>query len=174
MKKNTKPSKEKIELEGCFSILDFIRACVAAVDKTGKIIFINKAICNQWGYPREEFIGKRFQILKILKAESLFKVTAAFAKRILGKGEAPYEIELKAKDGSERIVEVLGEQLKIKNKVIGVIATLHDVTIRKKTEEEIKKKNEELEKFKRVAVGRELQMVELKKKVKELEEKLNK
>lgn len=44
---------------------------------------------------------------------------------------------------------------------------------RKKSEEELKQKNEELEAFNKIAVGRELKMVELKEKIKELEEKSN-
>jgi len=181
MKDNKKTSKKednKIRLEElskCFFLLDYIRTCVAIIDKTGKIIFINKAIYDQWGYQKEEFLNKRFQILKILKPESLIRVTAAFARRVMGEeGGASYEIEIKTKDGRERVVEVLGTPMKIKGKTAGVIATLVDVTERKKSEEEIKKNNEELEKFNKIAVGRELQMVELKKKIKELEEKLNK
>ncbi len=43
---------------------------------------------------------------------------------------------------------------------------------RKKSEEELKKNNEELEIFNKIAIGRELKMIELKEKIKELEEKI--
>ena len=43
-----------------------------------------------------------------------------------------------------------------------------------KANEELRKKTEELEKFNKFAVGRELKMVELKKRIKELEEKYGK
>jgi len=44
----------------------------------------------------------------------------------------------------------------------------------RKTREEIEKRKEDLEKFYKLTVGRELRMVELKKQIKELEEKLKK
>ena len=52
-------------------------------------------------------------------------------------------------------------------------AITRDVTERKKAEEELQKNIEELEKFRDVVVGRELKMVELKKRIKELYSKLN-
>lgn len=71
----------------------------------------------------------------------------------------------------------------IKHDGRGVSAILisTDITKRKKTEEELKKskdnlqsKIEELERFNRLAVGRELKMIELKKKIKELESEKDK
>jgi len=59
----------------------------------------------------------------------------------------------------------------LKGNIVGAIETMQDITERKKAEEDIKKRNEELEKFNKITVGRELRMVELKKKIKKLEEK---
>ena len=47
-----------------------------------------------------------------------------------------------------------------------------DITERKKADEELQQKMESLEKFHKLSVGRELKMVELKDKIKEMEEKL--
>jgi hypothetical protein len=47
-----------------------------------------------------------------------------------------------------------------------------DITDRKIKEEELGKRTEESERFSKLSVGRELKMVELKKRMKELEEKL--
>ncbi len=59
-------------------------------------------------------------------------------------------------------------------------ATVRDITAekcaedaRQKMEDELKRKIDELERYKKVTVGRELQMIELKKQIQELEEKLN-
>jgi PAS domain S-box-containing protein len=51
-----------------------------------------------------------------------------------------------------------------------LLATVRDITRQKQAEEEVNMKVEELERFNRIAVGRELKMIELKEKLKALEE----
>lgn len=163
------------ELQVRFSVLDYIRECVAVIDKTGRIVFINKAISDNWGYGKEEFLGKRFQALNIVTPKSMVEVMAVFTKRIIGSTEATkYDIEIKTKDNRTRMVEVEGLPFKMDGKVFGVIVTLLDRTDEKRGEEELGKRNTELEKFYKVAVGRETRIVELKNKVAELESKLKK
>lgn len=172
-KDNLVPSKEKQELSReMFSLFNYIGVSVAVVDKTGKIIFVNDRILRLWGYSREELTGKRFSILKVFTPQSMAKALAAFSKRIVGTENAPYEIETRRKDGSVVITEVHGFPLTIGGKTAGIVATLFDVSERRKNEEEIKQRNEELEKFYKIAVGRELRIEELKKKVADLESQL--
>ncbi len=59
-----------------------------------------------------------------------------------------------------------------KGKVIRLQGTVQDITKRKKAEGELKQKVEELELFHRLSVGREIQMIELKKKINELSKQL--
>jgi hypothetical protein len=53
-----------------------------------------------------------------------------------------------------------------------IVVSIEDITVRKRTEEEVQKKVKELEKFYDMAVGRELRMVELKEEIKRLESEL--
>jgi hypothetical protein len=53
-----------------------------------------------------------------------------------------------------------------------IMGFFHDTTQRKKVEEDLNKKMTELERFNKLTVGRELKMVELKNRIKELEGKL--
>lgn len=53
-------------------------------------------------------------------------------------------------------------------KITGVLGTYIDITERKKAEENLKSKNEELEKMNQLMIGRELKMIELKKELEKL------
>lgn len=91
-----------------------------------------------------------------------------------GKTQPKYNLELKRKDGGLILVEIDEAPLKDKTgKVIGIVGVLRDITEKIKADEELKKRNKELELINEVSVGRELKMVELKKKVKKLENELN-
>ncbi|MEW6101256.1 MAG: PAS domain S-box protein [Candidatus Omnitrophota bacterium] len=57
--------------------------------------------------------------------------------------------------------------------IVAAVEMLEDITAQKNMEESLKKKIIDLERFNKVAVGRELKMIELKKQIKELEEKIN-
>lgn len=58
----------------------------------------------------------------------------------------------------------------VSGKPIKMVGCISDITERKRIEEELKKKVKELEDFLDLAVGRELRMVELKKRIRELGE----
>ena len=60
------------------------------------------------------------------------------------------------------------------NNLIGLIHVVRDITERKRIEEELKKKIDDLEKFYDMAVGRELKMKELKNEIKKLTAELSK
>jgi len=99
-----------------------------------------------------------------------------------------YEHKLRRKDST--IITVLNNSRSltdIQGNVVGMLSTLIEITERKLVEEELHKyrdhleelvkertaqlnqKNEELERFNKLFVGRELRMIELKKKIAELE-----
>ena len=50
----------------------------------------------------------------------------------------------------------------------GILGWLLDITDRKIVEKEVKEKYEELNRFRKIAIGRELKMIELKKEINEL------
>ena len=92
----------------------------------------------------------------------------------------PYSIDhrILLSDGSERIVHEEAKIFYKSGKPVRMLGTVQDITDRKRMEEDLKKsrkeleeKIKELEKFSKISIGRELKMVELKKKVKELQGK---
>ncbi|HEX7627974.1 MAG TPA: PAS domain-containing protein [Candidatus Methanoperedens sp.] len=129
--------------------------------------------------------------LEIYTQESAARMEAAVAETL--KNGTPYELdmELLHPDGSRRFMVARGEAVRdAKGQVAMLRGTLQDITHRKQAEEELNKyrehledlvkertgelnqKNEELEKFNGLFVGRELRMIELKKKIAELEKKI--
>lgn len=77
--------------------------------------------------------------------------------------------------GNATLVEIKTFPMKdSRGNVTAVIEAISDISYRKQMASEFEKKMGELEKFYNFAVDRELKMVELKKKVREMEEKLNK
>jgi len=113
-------------------------------------------------------------IVILLNAYLTLKISSPLTKltkgaEIIGKGNLEHRIDVKSKDeigGLATAFNNMATGLKDKSKEIQ-----KELTMRKKAEEELRKRVEELEKFSKLTVGRELRMIELKKKIKELERK---
>ena len=94
-------------------------------------------------------------------------------KTILSKQEFKAELINKTKDG--RIITIEGSINSVigdNGNIIGFLGIQRDITQRKAEQNIINERTIELEKFSRLAVGRELKMVELKKKIQDLENEL--
>ncbi|MBL7142465.1 MAG: PAS domain S-box protein [Candidatus Pacebacteria bacterium] len=162
----TDNSKETLQ-----AIFDNVRDGLVILDKTGKIIQISDSLIRMGGYSRKEIISKRLGLMTMFSPKSLSQMLIHFIGTLAGNEAMPYEIEGMTKSGKKLFAEVSGNSLRLKGKIVGVVAILRDITERKKIEDELKEKNEMLEKFNKFAVGRELKIIELKKKVKELEKR---
>jgi len=133
------------------------------------IVNTNQALCNLLGKTKEEIIGK--------------KCFSIFHDKNQPIAECPMNVTLKNKTAKR--VEIFEPKLNkwlsvytspIVNKegqVVKIIHVVRDITERKNTEKEIVKRNQELEKFNSLMVGRESRMVDLKKKIKKLEGEIN-
>lgn len=125
------------------------------------IVYANAAAIEMIGAPREQIIGHICHKY-ICPAE---------------KGRCPITDLGQTVDKSERKLLIMnGETLPILKTVVPfildgrkhLIESFFDITVRKRAEEELKKRAEELEKMNRFMVGRELDMIELKKEVNQL------
>ena len=165
----TGDAEEKLD-----AIFSSVRDGLVVFDKTGKLLRASKSLIELGGYTDEEILGKELKLLTMFSPKSLALITINFIKTLADNEIKPYEVEATTKYGKKVFLEISGTPLKSKGEVVGVVAITHDITEKKKTEEELKNRNEELEKFNKLVVGRELKIVELKEKIKELEEKLSK
>ena len=161
-------------LEELRSIFNAAVDGIAYVDASGKIISANKRLVEELlGYELDETIGANFASQGRIDPEYLPRVLEAM-KEVLATGKPirNLEVRLIRKDGRKILTEVSTGVIKKEGKIIGLIAMVRDITERKRMEKEEKKRTAELEKFSKMAVGRELKMVELKKEIKKLKEKL--
>jgi len=113
-------------------------------------------------------------IVILLNAYLTLKISRPLAKltkgaEIIGKGNLKHRIDVKSKDELGELATAFNNMAAgLKDKSIEI---QKELTMRKKAEEELRKRVEELERFSKLTVGRELKMIELKKKIKELERK---
>lgn len=137
------------------------------VDLNGRFCEVNDAYCRMIGYSREELLNMRIpDIEAVEKPED----TARRINKIIKTGSDIFETRQRRKDGNILDIEVSTTYVKeIGDKIFVFV---RDITGRKKAEAELMKKMDELEAFRKVAVGRELRMRELKEKIIGLEEKL--
>jgi PAS domain S-box-containing protein len=119
---------------------------IILTDKKGNIVDVNEKISNIGGYHRDDLIGKSFKTLtKVMPKKSIAIVAKNYALRLLGIHVPAYEVEMYHSDGQLINIEINAVAVKEDNKIIGTLATLRDVTERKKSESALKYERELIE-----------------------------
>ncbi len=137
---------------------------VSIHDESFTVLDVNKAACKLLGKKKEEIIGEKcFRLFHYLDRPIEVCPLVRSKKTSQKESVEYYEKEI----GKWLFITV--SPVKKNAKVIKYIHIVRDVTERKKIELEAAKKNKELEIFNKVSTGRELKMIELKKKIKKLE-----
>jgi len=136
--------------------------------KDKKFMEVNEAWEQRTGYKREDVIGQT--ISGVLLAES--REMSKNIDKLAEEGSVhKSEIKLRTKN-SQLMTGLLSAEKFEFNGEMCALTVIEDITERKKAEQALKDRTEELEKFNKLTIGRELRMVELKERIKELEEKL--
>ncbi len=158
-----------------FESANFALAIADATSNT--FLAVNPTFARERGYRPEELVGLPFLAIypTDLRDATLEKVTALDRS-----GHGVFESEHVARDG--RRFPVLMDITVVRDnagKPLRRVAYALNITLRKEAEatlarqaEEMKRRNEELERFNQVSVGRELDMIELKKRVNALSREL--
>ncbi|MBU0758368.1 MAG: PAS domain S-box protein [Nanoarchaeota archaeon] len=170
----TERRKYEIELkkskEFSEKVIETAPGFVVCLDPDGNIHHFNAAAEKISGYKKQEVIGKNWFRL-FLRPKLLPEVSQVFNLLLKEKHDSVHINPITCKDNRQAIIQwsnsvILDEQTK---KVSLVISVGMDITDKLKSEEEQKRLNlelqqriDELERFKRLTIGRELKMIELK------------
>ena len=118
------------------------------VDREGKIVLVNREIERLFGYRREELLGQPIERLVPFAARDRHPrfrsdFSAAPQSRAMGTGR---DLSARRKDGSEIRVEIGLSSIEMDDGLF-VLASVVDIDARRRTEDELRRSNEELERF---------------------------
>ncbi len=140
--------------------------------RTVRILEVNRKACEMFGITKED--AKNISISDVSANDDGYTQEAA-AARIRKALKSPQRFNWKSRDMKGRIfwTEATLKKVVIRGEDM-ILASVRDISERMESEMEIEKRTEELEKINRLSIGRELRMVDLKKRILLLEETLRK
>jgi len=133
-----------------------------------RIIEVNDEACKRFGYSKEEFKNISIDDISVLPSFSIKNEEKHKKIKKVFDGETQsFEWLSKTRNGKHiwhlmtlKTIEIDGKKR--------ILAQAKDITEIKKTQEELKKRLEELQKWKKFTVGRELRMKELKEQIRKI------
>ncbi|OIO50350.1 hypothetical protein COX74_02950 [bacterium (Candidatus Gribaldobacteria) CG_4_10_14_0_2_um_filter_41_16] len=134
------------------------------------ILETGKGFDTLFGYIKNELVGESLKEIAFDK-DSFKKILSQLAEQ---RKISNVEAVLKNKKGEKISVFVSAiAQEDEQREVFSYLFSFVDITLMKKTERELQEKVADLERFQKIAIGRELKMVELKQEIEDLKIKIN-
>jgi len=162
--KELETSKEKYH-----SLITNIPDVTWTTDSKGNTTFVSPNVEDIYGYSPEEIYSAGDSLwFGRIHPDDVENVKDAFKAFFENGNVLNIEYRVKCKDGKWIWLHDRATDIYEKDGVMYADGVFTDVTNRKKAEEELKNKVNELEKFQEITVDRELEMVELKKEINEL------
>jgi PAS domain S-box-containing protein len=132
------------QMEGRYrGLLEAAPDAIVVVNKDGEIVLLNLQAEEQFGYPRDELIGKNVKNIipdgfaERLVADALRSAEDALAQQI----ETGIELTGRRKNGSDFPIEIMLSPLENADGTL-VTAAIRDISVRKRAEETLRKSEE--------------------------------
>jgi PAS domain S-box-containing protein len=152
------------------AILQNTYSSIVALDIEAKVSFANPSACKLLRLEEEELKDKKLSRFFEKKANELIQIDLLDKDKPIKE----YETKIMVSSGEERWIKINGVILNDPSGAkIGALLDFEDITESRESEIKIKKHAAELEKINKFMEGRELEMVELKKKIESLKGEVN-
>jgi PAS domain S-box-containing protein len=173
------------------TIITSMKDSLVVANPDGTIIMVNKATKDLLGYKGEEVVGRPLEIVceegkkgseKLLREQAL----GNFRTKYITKDKKPISVSLSSSDVRDKYGDLIGrvvvakDMREIENLIVELEKARNNLEerVKEKTRQleesrnELMLKLEELERWRRITVEREEKMIQLKRQVEELQEKL--
>jgi len=132
------------------------------VIKGKQIEYVNNSFVSYFGETKNHYTSK--DLMEVFSSDEI-----PIIEELLQDFDEIKELKNKSRvfSASSFVIKKAEEEEEEEEERVGII--LQDITERKNAEKKLKEKLEELEEFKKITVGRELKMIELKDRIRELE-----
>jgi len=148
------------------NILENTHNGIWVTNKDDVIIYVNNGMEVIAGISRDLIKGKN--VLRDFPEETIREFSNYYLKAKQTLSKVQYEATVTTPAKRKTVQDGWLIPITDENEFNGMICSIQDITNRRKAEDELKTRTEELNKLNKVFVGRELRMVELKKEIVEL------
>lgn len=131
---DTEPSEAEQQMQVVF---EGVRDAIVILDMAGKVLRANRGVPDLFGYSESSILGKQFALLRMFPPSRAAEMFSAQARTLAGHDVPPFEVDAVAESGQKLEVEVRISPVKRKARVVGAVAVIRDITMRRKTEEKL-------------------------------------
>lgn len=145
-------------------LIENLTDVILLIGPNGALTYVSPSMKELGGYEPEELLGRPF--LELMHPEDV-PLALELTREIMRSPGRPVRMERRyaRKDGAWRTLESITRNMLHLPELGGLVVTVRDVTERRMAEDVLTRRAAELERFHRLSVGRELQMVALKKEI---------